>query len=113
MCIFQSAFSSLNFRSKNFWREKQERTLKNIRFLILKTLINRGFSGGRNDQAALRFRVINISIENISIGNYINFLGDCQAKYEKNNFVPFEKLKNVEKCSIIGVSFAKGDGEGD
>lgn len=60
-----------------------------------------------------RFRVINISIENISIGNYINFLGNCQAKYEKNNFVPFEKLKNVEKCSIIGVSFAKGDGEGD
>ena len=57
VCIFQSAFSSLNFRSKNFWREKQERTLKNIRFLILKALINRGFSGGRNDQAALKFRV--------------------------------------------------------
>ena len=37
-CIFQSAFYS-----KNFWREKQERTLKNIRFLILKTLINGGF----------------------------------------------------------------------
>ena len=70
-------------------------------------------SGGRNDQATLKFRVINISIENISIGNYINFLGNCQAKYEKNNFVPFEKLKNVEKCSIIGVSFAKGEGKGD
>ena len=37
-CIFQSAFYS-----KNFWREKQERTLKNIRFLILKTLIYGGF----------------------------------------------------------------------
>ena len=32
-CIFLSALYS-----KNFWREKQERTLKNIRFLILKTL---------------------------------------------------------------------------
>ena len=42
-CVFQSAFSSLKFRSKNFWREKQERTLKNIRFLILKTLIYQGF----------------------------------------------------------------------
>ncbi len=51
-CIFQSAFYS-----KNFWREKQERTLKNIRFLILKALINRGFSGGRNDQVAVKFRV--------------------------------------------------------
>ena len=44
-------------------------------------------SGGRNDQAAVKFRVINISIENISIGNYINFLGNCQAKYEKNNLL--------------------------
>ena len=32
-CIFQSAF-----KSKIFWREKQERTVKNIRFSILKTL---------------------------------------------------------------------------
>ena len=32
-CVFQSAFSSIKFRSKNFWREKQERTLRNIRFL--------------------------------------------------------------------------------
>ncbi len=37
-CIFQSAFNS-----KKFWREKQERTLKNIRFLILKTLLYQGF----------------------------------------------------------------------
>ena len=37
-CIFPSAFNS-----KNFWREKQERTLKNIRFLILKTLLYQGF----------------------------------------------------------------------
>ena len=29
--------------SKNFWREKQERTLKNIRFSILKTLLYQGF----------------------------------------------------------------------
>ena len=43
MCISIRFFSSLNFRSKNFWREKQERTLKNIRFLILKTLIYQGF----------------------------------------------------------------------
>ena len=43
-CVyFNPLFSSLKFRSKNFWREKQERTLKNIRFLILKTLINGGF----------------------------------------------------------------------
>ena len=41
--IFQSAFSSLKFHWENFWREKQERTLKNIRFLTLKTLINGGF----------------------------------------------------------------------
>ena len=73
----------------------------------------KGFFGRLTSVWRRRFRVINISIENISIGNYINFLGNCQAKYEKNNFVPFEKLKNVEKCSIIGVSFAKGEGKGD
>ena len=93
-------------------RKAGENTEKYSIFDFENTLISR-ISGGRNDQVAVKFRVINISIENISIGNYINFLGNCQAKYEKNNFVPFEKLQNVEKCSIIGVSFAKGDGEGD
>ena len=43
-CVyFNPLFSSLKFRSKNFWREKQERTLKNIRFSILKTLLYQGF----------------------------------------------------------------------
>ena len=93
-------------------RKAGENTEKYSIFDFENPFISR-ISGGRNDQVAVKFRVINISIENISIGNYINFLGNCQAKYEKNNFVPFEKLKNVEKCSIIRVSFAKGEGKGD
>ena len=94
VCIFQSAFSSLNFRSKNFWREKQERTLKNIRFLILKALINRGFSGGRNDQVAVKFRVravitTSIPLRICSAGRILLLLPSqkTDGKDQKNGFL--------------------------
>lgn len=63
-CVyFNLLFSSLKFRSKNFWREKRERTLKNIRFLILKTLINGGFPADETTKLGVKFRVVNILTE--------------------------------------------------
>ncbi len=43
--------------AKIFWREKQERNHKSIRFEILKTRNLQGFSGGRNSQIPPKFRV--------------------------------------------------------
>ena len=54
---FNLFFQPIKIHSKNFWEEKQERKLKNIRFLSLKTPIKSRFLYGRNYQTVLNFRV--------------------------------------------------------
>ena len=111
-----SVYFRLFLTRKIFWREKQERKHKSIRFEILKTENWQGVSGGRNSQIPPKFRVSPIMITSIPFcaGKAKTLLASLSVYHEKEECARgqpwksgqfyFKKRFSMPALSILSIS---------